>query len=89
MSRVAGTGQFADLLPPKGDGGAATAAPMAHMTAMVVDPSGNLLIGQAQGALRMVAVDGTLSTIAGAGAQTMANGAATFPPTARKRSTSG
>ncbi len=79
MSRVAGTGQFADLLPPKGDGGAATAAPMAHMTAMVVDSGGNVLIGQAQGALRMVAVDGTLSTIAGAGAQTMSNGAATFP----------
>jgi hypothetical protein len=84
LTRVAGTGQFADLLPPKGDGGPATAAPMAHMTAMVVDRSGNLLIGQAQGALRMVAVDGTLSTIAGAGTQTMTNGAATFPPDGTK-----
>jgi sugar lactone lactonase YvrE len=79
MSLVAGTGKFANLLPPKGDGGAATAAPMAHMTAMVVDRSGNLLIGQAEGALRMVAVDGTLSTIAGAGASKVTNGAATFP----------
>jgi Hsp70 protein len=79
MSLVAGTGKFANLLPPKGDGGAATAAPMAHMTAMVVDRSGNLLIGQAEGALRMVAVDGTLSTIAGAGATKVTNGVATFP----------
>jgi len=84
MTLVAGNGQFADLLPPKGDGGPATSAPMAHMTAMVVDRSGNLLIGQAQGALRMVAVDGTLSTIAGAGSLTMANGAATFPPDGTK-----
>jgi molecular chaperone DnaK len=79
MSLVAGTGKFANLLPPKGDGGAATAAPMAHMTAMVVDRSGNLLIGQGQGAVRMVAVDGTLSTIAGAGASKVTNGVATFP----------
>jgi hypothetical protein len=79
MSRVAGTGKYANLLPPKGDGGAATAAPMVHMTAMVIDSSGDLLIGQAEGALRMVAVDGTLSTIAGAGATKLTNGAATFP----------
>jgi hypothetical protein len=84
MSLVAGTGQFANLLPPKGDGGPATSAPVAHMTAMVVDRSGNLLIGQAQGALRMVAVDGTLSTIAGAGSLTTANGAATFAPDGTK-----
>jgi sugar lactone lactonase YvrE len=79
MSLVAGTGKFANLLPPKGDGGAATAAPMAHMTAMVVDRSGNLLIGQGQGAVRRIAVDGTLSTIAGLGASKLTNGASTFP----------
>ena len=79
MSLVAGTGKFAPLLPPKGDGSAATAAPMAHMTAMVVDRSGDLLIGQGQGAVRMIAVDGTLSTIAGAGASKLTNGASTFP----------
>jgi molecular chaperone DnaK len=84
MSLVAGTGKFAPLLPPKGDGSAATAAPMAHMTAMVVDRSGNLLIGQAEGAVRMVAVDGTLSTIAGAGATKVTNGVATFPPDGTK-----
>lgn len=84
MSRVAGTGKFGPLSPPQGDGGLATAAPMSHMTAMVVDRNGDLLIGQAQGAVRMVAVDGTLSTIAGAGPMKLTNGAATFPPDGTK-----
>ena len=84
MSTVAGTGKFAPLLPPQGDGGAATAAPMSHMTAMVVDTKGNLLIGQAQGALRMVSVDGTLSTIAGVGATRVSSSNETIAPDGTK-----
>jgi molecular chaperone DnaK len=84
MSRVAGTGKFGPLSPPQGDGGLATAAPMSHMTAMVVDRNGDLLIGQAEGEVRMVAVDGTLSTIAGAGSMKVTNGVSTFPPDGTK-----
>ena len=57
---------------------------MAHITALAVDRSGDLLIGQAKGAVRMVAVNGTVSTIAGTGSLTMTNGAATFPPDGTK-----
>jgi hypothetical protein len=74
MSLVAGNGEFEGTSAPKGDGGAATAAPMGGMTALVVDAKGNLLIGEPLGAIRMVAVDGTLSTIAGAGATKLATG---------------
>jgi hypothetical protein len=72
MSRVAGNGQFG-ITPGAGDGAAATAAPMSAMTALLVDADGNLLIGQANGALRKVAADGTLSTIAGIGAIRLAD----------------
>ncbi len=84
MSTVAGTGKFAPLLPPLGDGGAATAAPMSHMTAMVVDTKGDLLIGQAQGALRMVSVDGTLSTIAGVGTTRVSSSSEVIAPDGTK-----
>jgi sugar lactone lactonase YvrE len=81
MSRVAGNGEFAGVGAPKGDGGAATAAPISGVSALLVDAKGNLLIGEAQGALRKVsATDGKLSTIAGAGATKLLTADDTFPP---------
>jgi actin-like ATPase involved in cell morphogenesis len=81
MSLVAGNGEFAGAGGPKGDGGAATAAPISGVSALLVDAKGNLLIGEAQGALRKVsATDGKLSTIAGAGATKLLTADDTFPP---------
>ena len=84
MSLVAGNGEFAGTGAPKGDGGAATAAPMSAMNALVVDGKGNLLIGEPLGPIRKVAVDGTLSTIAGAGATKLTAGSGTFAPDGTK-----
>ncbi|MBK5305674.1 MAG: Hsp70 family protein [Frankiaceae bacterium] len=81
MTRVAGNGEWAGTSGPKGDGGAATAAPLVAITALVVDSKGNLLFGQPDGALRKVATDGTLSTIAGAGTTRLVlDNAFTFVP---------
>jgi hypothetical protein len=84
MTRVAGNGEFAGVDGPKGDGGAATAAPLSGMNALAIDGKGNLLIGEALGALRRVSVDGTISTIAGAGSQRLAPNTSQFPPDGTK-----
>ncbi len=83
MSLVAGNGQLAGG-PALGDGGAATAAPLSTMNTIVVDAKGNLLLGEAGGALRQVSTDGTMSTIAGGGATKLLTGTGTFAPDGTK-----
>ncbi len=79
MSVFAGNGVFA-VGPPTGDGGPATSAPMVATTALAADAIGNVFIGQTDGAIRKVAADGKLSTVAGAGNTSLANGDGTFAP---------
>ena len=63
ISTVAGNGVYG----LGGDGGPATAAMLAHPTFVSIDAAGNLYIADTCGArVRKVAVDGTISTVAGA-----------------------
>jgi secreted PhoX family phosphatase len=48
------------------------------MRALLVDGKGNLLIGLRSGALRRVATDGTISTVAGAGGTKLASATSVF-----------
>jgi sugar lactone lactonase YvrE len=58
-----------------GDGGPATSASFYNAVRVVVDPSGNVLVAdQSNHRLRAIAPDGTISTIAGTGVGTPANG---------------
>ena len=51
-----------------GDGGPATAADLLAPTALALDPSGALLVAESgSSAIRKIALDGTISTIAGTG----------------------
>ncbi|MDH6623578.1 sugar lactone lactonase YvrE [Streptomyces sp. LBL] len=66
ISTVAGTGTEGF----GGDGGLATAAQLYHPTGVVVDSVGNLYIAEYNGhRVRMVAVDGEISTVAGTGTE--------------------
>jgi sugar lactone lactonase YvrE len=85
MSLVAGNGNNAGIGAPEGDGGPATAAVIGGMNAMVVDGKGNLLVSQRGGAIRRIsATDGTISTIAGAGATPFASNTAKWVPDGTK-----
>jgi hypothetical protein len=74
VTTVAGTGTAGF----SGDGGPATAAQLAWPAALDVDGAGRLLIADnGNGRLRKVALDGTISTIAGGGTETADGGLAT------------
>ena len=83
MTVVAGNGAFAGGTAT-GDGSAATGAPLTAMEAILVDPKGNLLIGQNGGVLRQVAPDGTLSTLSGRGKTPLADSQSRFAPDGTK-----
>ncbi len=69
LSLIAGSGVAAAPGPLVGDGEPAGSVPIGTITGLVIDPAGNLLFADSTAlAIRRVAVDGTLSTIAGGGA---------------------
>lgn len=69
LSLIAGSGAAATPGPPAGDGQPAASAPIGTITGLAIDPAGNLLFADSTAlAIRRVAADGTLSTIAGGGA---------------------
>jgi hypothetical protein len=63
ITTVAGTG----LPGYSGDGGPATNAQLTRPVALATDSSGNLFIADADSVIRKVALDGTISTVAGDG----------------------
>ena len=65
LVRIAGTGQSGH----SGDGGPALSASLGGTTGAAVDAAGNIYIGEYEGWIRKIAPDGTISTIAGTGAQ--------------------
>jgi actin-like ATPase involved in cell morphogenesis len=82
LSQVAGTGtQGPAGTAPTGDGGPATAAPLSVVDQLVIDGQGNLLIADSgQAVVRSVAADGTISTIAGGGAEPISGSVDDFAP---------
>jgi actin-like ATPase involved in cell morphogenesis len=80
LSHVAGSGtQGTAGQPPAGDGGPAVAAPLSSPVALVVDGLGNLLIADSgQAVVRSVGVDGTITTIAGGGAELLSGSIGDF-----------
>ena len=69
LSLIAGSGVAATSGAPVGDGQPAGTAPIGVVTGLAIDPGGNLLFADSTTlAIRRVAADGTLSTVAGGGA---------------------
>ena len=62
MTTAAGTGVPGNA----GDGGPATASQLFQPTALAIDTHGDLFIGDAIGAVRMVNPQGTITTVVGA-----------------------
>ena len=68
LSLIAGSGATPTPGPIVGDGQPAGSVPIGVVTALVIDPTGNLLFTDATAlAIRRVAADGSLSTLAGGG----------------------
>ncbi len=81
LTLVAGTGTpaVAGSIPVNGQ--AAATSPIGHVTGLVVDRTGRLLIADsALHVVRAVAADGTISTVAGGGTQSVPDGEATQLP---------
>jgi sugar lactone lactonase YvrE len=80
LSQVAGTGtQAAAGAAPGGDDGPALASPLGSVVGLVVDEKGNLLIADVGSqAVRSVAADGTISTVAGGGSELMSPATGAF-----------
>ena len=73
LSLIAGSGAAATPGPLVGDGQPAGSVPIGTITGLAVDPAGNLLFADSTVvAIRRVAGDGTLSTVAGGGATPVA-----------------
>ncbi len=73
LTVIAGNGQQAY----NGDGGPATFASLAQPSGIALDPSGNVYIAERYSAvIRRIAVDGTISTVAGTGSMGFADGPA-------------
>lgn len=73
LSLIAGSGAAAPPGPIVGDGQPAGSVPIGTITGLAIDPAGNLLFADSTGlAIRRVAADGTLSTLAGGGATPVA-----------------
>ncbi len=73
LSLIAGSGAAATPGPLVGDGQPAGSVPIGTITGLAIDPAGNLLFADSTAlAIRRVAADGTLSTIAGGGATPVA-----------------
>ncbi len=69
LSLIAGSGVAAAPGPLVGDGQPAGSVAIGTITGLVIDPAGNLLFADSTAlAIRRVAADGTLSTVAGGGA---------------------
>ena len=68
LSLIAGSGAAATPGPLVGDGQPAGSVPIGTITGLAIDPAGNLLFADSTSlAIRRVAADGTLSTLAGGG----------------------
>lgn len=65
LTRIAGDGVFRYA----GDGGPALAASFDGTTGAAVDAAGNIYVGEYEGRIRRIAADGTITTIAGTGAE--------------------
>ena len=75
LSLIAGSGAAATVGPLVGDGEAAGTVPIGVVSGLAIDPGGNLVFADATTlAVRRVAGDGTLSTVAGNGAFLSLNG---------------
>ena len=73
LSLIAGSGTAATSGPLVGDGQPAGSVPIGTISGLAVDPAGNLLFADSTSlAIRRVAADGTLSTLAGGGATPVA-----------------
>src|SRR3954447_18020322 len=67
---IAGNGALCAAPPDCGDGGPATSASLSEPFAVVADPAGNLLIADvSDNEIRRLAPDGTITRLAGSGAQ--------------------
>ncbi len=73
LSLIAGSGAAATPGPLVGDGQPAGSVPIGTITGLAIDPAGNLLFADSTAlAIRRVAADGRLSTLAGGGATPVA-----------------
>lgn len=75
LSLIAGSGAAAEPGPPTGDGQPAGSVALGTVTGLAIDASGNLVFADStSSAVRQVASDGTLSTLAGGGGTPVAGG---------------
>jgi len=79
LSLVAGTGVAAASGPPTGDGQKAPTVALGNVTGLAIDATGNIFVAD-DGvlAVRKIAPDGTVSTLAGGGAAPLGDGAGGF-----------
>jgi len=75
ISTIAGPGKYTNFGDPVGDGGPALSAVLLQPTGLSVDPAGNIYVADTQdNKIRRIALDQTISTVAGSGGAATGSG---------------